>query len=445
MTIDLGLLKKIAQTACDAAIGAGAEFADVSCGRGTNLGVDIENNAIKSTDAHTNGGISVRAIYKGGTGWSSCDVLTVDAAAGAGRDAARLARLAEPDPDFITLPSPADSYPKVKGLWDERIAALDAKSIIKHALDNVDGALAVCSDAVVRGGFSCSANGQALVNSLGVSLASASSSIGGYVMVIVRKGDDVGSFYDFDSARVLDDFEPAGLGASAAEQAMQFLGARKIDTARMPIILGPLASRSVLYGIVGGADAEDIQRGRSYLMGKLGEKIASDIVTITDDPLIPRGLASRPHDPEGVPSKPLTIVENGVLKSYLYSTYTAGKAGVSPTGHGTRGGGASPSNLVPKLGEMTGKEIIKSTREGLYINMGGISPNDVTGDVSSSVDFGMKIENGELAYPVKSTMVGGKFLEMLANIDAISSDYREEPGMIMPTLRIQDVQVAGAK
>lgn len=443
--IDLELLKRIAQTACDAAIGAGAEFADVSCGRGTNLGVDIESNAIKSTDAHTSGGISVRAIYKGGTGWSSCDVLTVDAAADAGRDAARLARLAEPDPDFITLPSPAESYPKVAGLWDERIAALDAKWIIKRALDNVDGALAVCSDAVVRGGFSLGSHGNALVNSLGVSLASAGSHIGGYVMVIVRRGDDVGSFYDFDSARVLDDFEPAGIGARAAEQAMRFLGARKIDTARMPVILGPLASRSVLYGIVGAADAEDIQRGRSFLMGKVGEKIASEAVTIIDDALIPRGLGSRPHDSEGVPSQPLAIVENGVLKTYLYSTYTAGKAGVRPTGHGSRGGGASSSNLVPKLGEITSDEIIKSTREGLYINMGGISPNGITGDVSSSVDFGFKIENGELAYPVMSTMVGGKFLDMLANIDAISSDYREEPGMIMPTIRIQDVQVAGAK
>ena len=445
MTIDLDLLKRIAGAACDAAIGAGAEFADVSCGRGTNLGVDIENSAIKSTDAHTSGGISVRAIYKGGTGWSSCDVLTVDAAAASGRDAARLARLAEPDPDFITLPSPAESYPEVDGLWDERIAALDAKSVIRYALDNIDGALAVCSDANARGGFSRGFHGNALVNSLGVSLASAGSYVGGHIMAIVKRGDDVGSFYDFDSARVMDDFEPAGIGASAAAQAMRFLGARKIETARMPVILGPLASRSVLYGIIGGADAEDIQRGRSYLMGKLGEKIASDVVTITDNPLIPRGLGSRPYDSEGVPSQPLTIVENGVLKTYLYSSYTAGKAGVKPTGHGSRGGGASPSNLVPKLGEMTGDEIIRSTREGLYINMGGLSPNDVTGDVSASVDFGMKIENGELAYPVMSTMVGGKFLDMLANIDAISIDYREEPGMIMPTLRIQDVQVAGGK
>ena len=77
--------------------------------------------------------------------------------------------------------------------------------------------------------------------------------------------------------------------------------------------------------------------------------------------------------------------------------------------------------------------------------MGGINPNGITGDVSSSVDFGFKIENGELAYPVMSTMVGGSFLDMLANIDAVSSDYRAEPGMIMPTVRIADVQVAGGK
>ena len=442
---DVDALKRIAQAACDAAVSAGAQFADVTAGSGKHLGVQLELNAIKSCDAKSSGGVSVRAIYKGETGWSTSDKLTIEDAVEAGKNAARLAKLAQPDPDFISLPSPADSYPEVEGLFDEQVAALDVKRIIKYALENVDGALGVCADAIVEGGFATGCYSSALVNSLGVSLASRNSSIGGHTMVIVKRGDDVGSFYDFDGACVLDDFDPQGIGASAARQAMRFLGARKIQTARMSVILGPLASRSVFHGVLGGADAEDVQRGRSFLIGKLGEKIASDVLTLTDDPLIPRGLSSRPYDYEGFPSRPLVVMENGVLKSYLYGSYTSGKAKVPNTGHGTRGGGAAPSNIVPRLGRMTGDEIIRNTKEGLYINMGGLDPNQTTGDVSSSVDFGFKIENGELAYPIMSTMVGGKFLDMLQNIDAVSSDYREEPGMIMPTLRIQDVLVAGGE
>jgi len=443
--MDIDALTRLARIACDAAISAGAHAADVSASRGKSLSVELKSNAVNSSDAKIGGGISVRAIYDGGTGWSSTDKLTPEAAAEAGKNAAMLAKVAEPDPDFVSLTQPAESYPDIPGLVDPAIAELDIKQIIKYSLANVDSALAVSPGAVVEGGFSTSFSSGVLVNSLGVSVGRDSSYIGGHAMVVVKRGDEVGSFYDFDSARVMDDFDPDGIGARAAEQAVKFLGARKIETKRMPVILGPLASGSVFDGIVGNADAENIQRGRSFMMGKLGEKIAPDIVTLTDEPLIARGLGSRAYDQEGFPCKPMVIVEKGVLKTYLYSSYTAAKAKTAPTGHGTRGGGASTSNIVPKLGTLTGDQIIRDTKEGLYINMGGIDPNPTTGDVSSAVDFGFKIENGELAYPVSSSMVGGKFLEMIANIDAISSDYREEPGMIMPTLRIRDVLVAGGR
>lgn len=443
--IDKDVLTNLSKIACDAAISAGAEFADVSASSGKSLSVEIESSAIKSSDAKQNGGISVRAIYKGGTGWSSTDVMTVDSAAESGRSAARLAKLAEPDPDFISLPQPSAGYSDVEGLYDDKLADISVKTIIGYALANIDSALSVDRDAIVLGGFGASYGVSALVNSLGINLSRQTSYIGGYTMVVIKRGDDVGSFYDYDTARVLADFKPEGIGAKAAAQAVKFLGARKMETKRIPIILGPLASDSIFDSIVSSVDAEGIQRGRSFMIGKLGEKIGSDIITITDDPLIPGGIRSRSYDSEGFPCRPLTIVENGILKSYIYGSYTAGKAKVANTGHGSRGGSASPSNVIPKLGDMTSDEIIKSTEEGLYINMGGIYPNSSTGDVSTSVDFGFKIENGELAYPVSSSLIGGNFLDMLKNIDAISSDCRKEPGSIMPTVRIQDVLVAGGR
>lgn len=441
--MDTDTLRNLARIACDAAVAAGADFSDATAGHGKNLSVDLESNSINACEAKIGGGISVRAIYRGGTGWSSSDKLTEEAAAEAGANAARLSKLAEPDPDFVSLPKPADTYPTVEGLSDRRVAEMDIKQIIGYALRNVDDALKVCADAIVGGGFSANYSASALANSLGVSLLREGSYIGGHIMTVIKRGDDVGSFYDFDAARVLDDFSPDGIGAEATRQALKFLGARMIETKRMPVILGPLASRSVFAGVVNNADAEDIQRGRSFMMGKLGQRIGSDLLTITDDPLIPSGLGSRESDYEGFPSAPLVVMENGVLKSYLHSSYTAAKAKQPNTGHGTRGGGTSPSNIVPKLGDKTSAEIIRSTEEGIYVNMGGIDPNGATGDVSSAVDFGFVIQGGELAYPVMSSMIGGKFLDMLANIDAISSDYREEPGMIMPTVRIQDVLVAG--
>jgi PmbA protein len=145
-------------------------------------------------------------------------------------------------------------------------------------------------------------------------------------------------------------------------------------------------------------------------------------------------------DGEGFPRKPLVVVERGVLKSYLHNFYTANKGGEENTGHSTRGG-ISPTNIRPSLGSMTAAEIIEDTKEGLYINRSGLSPNSVTGDISATVDFGFKIENGKLAYPVQNTMVGVNILDLLKSIDAISSDYREEPGIVMPTVHSSRLSV----
>lgn len=434
-----------ANRACEAAIAAGADFADVTASSGKSLSVVLESCAIKTCDAGIGGGLSVRAIYKGGTGWSSVDSVDPEDAARAGENAGKLARLAEPDPDFKSLPGPAENYPQIDGLFDPRIGEYGIDKLVKVALQNIEAALAVNSSTIVSGEFSTSSALSCLVNSLGIRYAKEGSYIGGHIMAVIKNGEDVGSFYDFDSARSLDDFDPEGIGTSAAKEAEKFLGARKLDTARLPIILGPLAGNSLFGTIAGNLDAESVLRGRSFMAGQVGKKIASDIVSITDDPWIPGGLSSRIVDGEGYPTKPLVLVEDGILKTYLYGSYSAGKAGVENTGHGSRGGSASPSNLVPKLGSKTMAQMIAETSEGLYLNMGRIGPDGTTGDVSSAVDFGFKIENGELAYPVASCMIGGSFLEMLQNIDRISSDYRKEPGMIMPAVRIQDVLVAGAR
>ena len=124
--------------------------------------------------------------------------------------------------------------------------------------------------------------------------------------------------------------------------------------------------------------------------------------------------------------------------------YTAHKAGEANTGHGSRWGNVAPTTVIPGLGTSTADEIISDTKEGIYVNMGSIFPHPVNGEISATIDFGYKIENGKLAYPLKNTMLGINIFDLLDNLDAISSDYREEPGMIMPTIRVQDVKVAGA-
>jgi PmbA protein len=436
-------LLSLATIACETAVKEGAEFVDVGAHRGKGISVELEKDAIKSSDVRLNSGLSVRVFIGGGMGFASTTGLNEGDAVQVARSAVALSRVAQPDPDFVSLPSPA-AYPEVEGLYDRRIVDLDVEQVIEWAVANIDAAKSVCPDVIVNGGASSGFGESALTNSLGVQACSSGTHVGAWIFAIVRRGDDVGSFYEWDNGRMLDDFCPDGIGTRAAQTALSFLGARKVETKTMPVIFGPLASRSILYAVAMGADAEDVQRNRSYLCGKKEERIASDLLTIHDDALIPRGLSSSQHDGEGFPRKRLTLVDNGVLVSYLHNSYTANKGKEENTGHSTRGG-IAPTNLNPKLGWMTSDEIIGETKEGIYINMGGISPNLTTGDFSSAVDFGFKIEHGELAYPIHNTMIGGNVIELLTNIDAVSSDCREEPGSLMPTIRVQNVQVAGGK
>ncbi|HIJ64963.1 MAG TPA: TldD/PmbA family protein [Candidatus Hydrogenedentes bacterium] len=433
----------LAQKACDAAVKAGAEFVDVSAYRGRSLSVALEKCAVKSCDAHWNAGVSVRAFVRGARGWASASGLDETEALNAARNATKLATVAEPDPDFASLPEKA-AYPTVEGLYDSRLAELEADELVQWAGGNIDAAREVDPEVLVSGAVRTGWSEGALANNLGVEAASHMTYVNMYVMALVKHGDDVGSYFDYDVGRVLDDFDPAGLGAKAAQEARRFLGARKIETSHMPVVLGPLAAHSTLGMVCWSANAEEVQRNRSWLAGKKGRQVASELLTLVDDPLIPQGCNSSAFDGEGFPRKPLTVVENGVLMSWLHDSYTANKANEPNTGHSTRGG-IRPTNVNPKLGDLTAEQIIRDTKEGLYVPSGSLSANEVSGDVSSSVDFGFKIENGAIAYPVKNTMIAGNMLEFLRNLDAISSDYREEPGTVMPTIRIQNVRVAGGK
>jgi PmbA protein len=213
----------------------------------------------------------------------------------------------------------------------------------------------------------------------------------------------------------------------------------------MTLVLGPLAAHGLLGAVVGAANAESVQRRRSYLVGKLGRRIASERLSIADDPLVARGMRSGAHDGEGTPCRRLAVVEGGVLASLLHNAYTAGKAGTKSTGHGTHSGSIRPTNLLPALGQKTAAELLAEVEEGIYLEAGEIRPDPASGDISASIDFGFYVKDGSIQYPVESAMLGANVFDLLGGLDAVSSDARREPGAVMPTLRIRDVQIAGSE
>jgi len=441
-------LLALAKRAVEVATGDGAEFADARASESRSLAVSVEKSSLHSTSDRATAGVSVRAIVRGASGFASDNRPTPEAAEETARRAVAAAKLAEPDPDFVRLPDP-EPFEEVSGLFDPEVERLGVPALVEMALAEVSGARGVDGRFIVQAGASSRAGRSAFANSRGVVHERSSTGVSANVFPTLRDGDDVGSFFDFDNARRLEDFAPGGIGRSAAEEAKRFLGARAAPSATLPVVLGPLAASSLLGAVAGAAGGEDIQRGRSFLIQKLGERIASENITLVDDGLIPAGMGSGALDGDGSVRRKVTIVDAGVFASELHSLYTAEKAKKlgeerACTGHGRRGGGVGPTNVIPTLGTKTAAEIIAETGEGIYVNYGGVSPNRVTGEISASVDFGFKIEGGKLAYPLKNTMIGVNVFDFLKAIDAVSSDARMEPGAVMPTIRACGVKVAGS-
>ncbi|MBC7327614.1 TldD/PmbA family protein [bacterium] len=423
--------------------------ADVFLERRKVISLEMKKSSFSQIEVSYDEGLSVRAFYKGGRGFSSCSPLIEENIDKVVESAIALARSAQPDPDFKSLPS-AEEGKEVKGLYDEKVAELSPNELVDWGKEILESAQSVEKTAIISGGISSSYVEFAIANTEGVAIEDKRTSIGAGVMVILNKGEEVASYFDFDQARRLQDFNPVDIGEKACLQAKEFFGAKQAPTGSYPVVFSYLASSGIVGAIAGAAIAEEIQRKRSYLVGKKGEKIAWEGLTIRDLPLIEGGLASSSYDGEGVPHKELTLIEDGILKNYFHNSYTAGKAQEENTGHASRGSyrygvGISPTNLQVDLGDWSLDEMIKDMKNGILILQTSIQPNPVSGDVSGPIDFGFMVENGEKTYPLKNTMLGFNMLDLLQKIDAISRDYREEPGVKMPAIRVQNLRIGGGR
>jgi PmbA protein len=244
--------------------------------------------------------------------------------------------------------------------------------------------------------------------------------------------------------RALEDAE--AVGRTAAARALRRLGARKVKTTEVPIIFDPDTAASLIRSIAGAASGPSLYRRASFLLDRLGSRVASPAVTIVDDGLIEAALGSRPFDGEGLPTRRTAIVRDGVLETYLLDTYSARKLGLTSTHHASRdGAGVSvgTTNLMLLPGADTPEALIRSVQSGLYVTeLIGFGVNGVTGDYSRGA-VGLWIENGQLAYPVEEVTVAGNLLEMFQRIEGIGNDLVLRDRTAAPTVKIARMVVAG--
>jgi PmbA protein len=254
--------------------------------------------------------------------------------------------------------------------------------------------------------------------------------------------------YWFAVSRTLSKLEsPEEVGRVAAERTLRRIGARKVKTQNVPIVFDRQTSRALLDHIFEAVNGDAVYRHSSYLTGKLGEKVAGSNITVIDDGTMPGGFGTSPFDGEGVPTRRTTVLEDGVLKSYMLNTYTAKKLGLTTTGNASRGLAGTPGigngNFFLTPGTKSPEQIIGDIKEGLLVTeFLGFGVNLVTGDFSRGAS-GMWIHNGELTFPVEEITVAGNLKDMWNNVAEIGNDLEWRGAVACPTLRIEGMTIAG--
>ncbi len=252
------------------------------------------------------------------------------------------------------------------------------------------------------------------------------------------------------------------IGKRASELALKMLSARRAPAGVMPVVLAGEAGGTMIHEAVGhGLEADHAEEGLSVYSGKLGEKVASELITVIDDPGLFPLYGSYEYDDEGSPAQKVILIEKGILKNFLYDRLTALKHGKSPNGHGRR---QSFKHIpIPRMantyiakGPHKPEEILKSIDRGLLVKkMGGGEVNPLTGDFVFEVREGYYIDKGEIAYPVKGATLVGNGPKVLELIDMVGDDLHFEPGTCgkdgqgvpvsdgQPTIRIPELTVGG--
>ncbi|HUY27611.1 MAG TPA: TldD/PmbA family protein [Candidatus Binataceae bacterium] len=442
----------LAEWALDEARRSGATAAEVLCVSAESLAAGVRLGEVEKLKSSRERRLGIRVFV----GQSSATASTAEIERDGLKDfiahSVTLARLTAADP-WAGLPDPAlhPAHVPDLDLADRAQGIVDADTALKIARTAEQAALK--ADPRIKNSegaeFDSGRYQIMFANSQGFAAEYAGTSFNLGVAPIAQ--DDQGAMqqgYWFTANRHFSKLEdPAEVGAIAAQRALRRLGSRKIKTMRAPIVFDPDMAASLLRALAGAASGPSLYKGASFLVGKLGEPIASPNVTICDDGTIVAGMGSKPFDGDGLATNRKHLVDGGVLKTYLLDTYSARKLKLEPTGNAARSVGdsptVSPTNLYLEPGSHSAEAIIGSVKRGLYVTeLIGFGVNGVTGDYSRGAG-GMWIEDGELAFPVQEITIAGNLREMFKSIEMIGSDLRWRSPVVSPTIKIAEMMIAG--
>ena len=441
-----------AEDAVKAALKLGAEEAEAYTyeGQATNIGIEL--GQISKTNRIIDRGLGIRIIINKATGFAYTNILSDKAAVDATvARALSAAKASKPDPDWHKLPT-KKPYTTTKGTFDQRIVDLSPEDLVKETQTMLDAATEVDKHVFpVEGGVGSGYVANAIANSNGITAYDRGTIVECSLAALAKTvATTTPICFEFNAARDYT-LDPIWVGREAAKLASTAQKPKPFDTKTAKVILTQFALQDLFaYTLMGAVKADSVQRNQSPFKGKIGEKVASENLTIEDDGLFPTGLRTSDFDGEGVPHQKTPVIEKGILKNYLYDNYSAQKDGVESTGNASRAGylstpGVDTSNfrIIPQ--NMTSEQMIKEVGDGLivYYLQGAHSSNPVSGEFSVVATPCWRIKNGEIAHSCQGVMLAGNIFELLKNITIVGGNERQMGTLIAPWVVAENVRVIG--
>ena len=433
------------------ALAAGATDAECTIGQGEEFSANVRLRELETIKEAGSRAVGLRILKGKHTGSAYTSDMTAEGIRLMVRSAIELAEITTADP-HAGLPEESElgSIAGDLGMYCGDVEGLPTELKIDMARRAEDAALRADPRITNSEGasFDTHLGRRAFANSRGFADEYRASYCSLGTVPVARAGESMERDYWSSSARSFAGLEkPEDVGRIAAQRAVRRLGAVKVETKRVPVVFEPRTARALLDNIFDAVHGGAVYRNESFLAGKLGERVASEKLTVIDDGTIPGLFGTSPFDDEGVPTRRTVVIENGVLRSYLLNSYTARKLGLRTTGNASRGlagnAGVGNGNLYIEKGAAPPEQLIAGIRDGFHVTeLIGFGVNIVTGDYSRGA-AGLWIRDGELAFPVSEVTIAGTLQQMLLNLEAVGADLEFRGSMAAPTLVLAEMTVGG--
>ena len=443
-------LHDLAKQVIDQGLKLGGDQVEAYSIFGSVRSVQIEKGSIRRFTDISNSGLGIRVIKNKAIGMASTTIFSPESIEKTVKDAYSLANISPPDPNFNSLPFDDTSPPEIKDRYDPAILDFSVEDYTELILQSINEARSE-DDYIISGNFAAGYGERYILNSLGVDRVSSSTSISGYLNVKIQKDEDIGTAFYYDSSPLIKDFDYLKIGREAAERAQNQLGSQKISTTTLPILLDPDSTYGTISPILAnGINGFSVFNKIAFFGDKIGDKIATDKLNVIDDPFYPGGTDSSAFDDEGVVSKKLTLVEDGILQTYLTDSYTAPLVGIENTGHASRGSFShrptpSPYSLSIGAGNASKDELLDDLKEGILLIGSPISSTGDKPQISAQINQGFYVKDGEIQYPVKNAVLGGTVFEIYDKIEYLSKELQNRRGHISPWMQLKPMKISGGK